>query len=291
MATLAYCRDLLAVGAISWLASVLSGCCPEDANCEPAVSNERTNVETVSLPETWTGGAYRSFRIIVTTGPYRIDEFALDQLRSTMAEQAGLEVLVQEGTDTGLSGISKVDSAEIIAAGKAQIPDGNDAVLVIVVVQDSTAPDAAYGFIDHDTDSDGRPFAVLGLHRASIYRISFGPLKATDIEAGTVLHEVGHWLGVPARDFHTSANDAVHCTCARCVMFKGNRVGICAIRANLCTGYPLRFCQDCAEELAEARRRRDGVNGIPQRSATAPSPVRMPRYLSRGNRSYPTSLK
>ena len=59
-----------------------------------------------------------------------------------------------------------------------------------------------------------------------------------------------------ARDHHISTVDYQHCTNANCVMFKGSRITPCAIQANLLTGLPMHFGPECAEELAEMRRRR-----------------------------------
>ena len=230
------------------------GCCG-DPQCEPPLSHERTPVADACLPDAWTRGDLRSFRVVVATGPYRLSEFAVAHLRNVMSEQAGLEVEIVEGTDTGLPGSGVLNDEDVISAGRAQIPPGDDAALVIVVVGDTTFPDATYGFIDWERGS--RPTAVVGLHRAPAARITVGVISLEVIEAVIVVHEVGHWLGVPARDFHVSFLDGSHCTNARCVMFKGSRVGPCAVLANLCTGVPMRYCSDCEAELAEMRRRRE----------------------------------
>ena len=232
----------------------LGGGCPQGSQCEPAMSAQVTSVAEARLPAAWCRPESSRFRVVVATGPYRVSDAALANLVAVMREQAGLAVEVVEGADTGLPAAGLVGGAAAVAAGQTQIPPGHDAVLVVVVVDDTDYPGATYGFIDYGYA--GRPTAVTVLHRAPVATGGIGPIPADGVESATLVHEVGHWLGVPARGFHTSALDGSHCTNARCVMFKGSRVGPCAILANLCTGVPVRFCEDCAAELAEMRRRR-----------------------------------
>jgi predicted Zn-dependent protease len=231
------------------------GCCDSDPQCEPAVSSVRTDVSSARLPAMWTQTSVRSFRIVVATGPYRASDTAVGQLRQVMTDRAGLDVEVSEGSDTGLSGSGVLDADAVVAAGRRQIPAGTDAAAVIVTVDDTTEPDATYGFIDYR--SGMRPTAVIALHRGPIAGAAVGPFSAEAIESTVLVHEVGHWLGVPARDYHTSSIDDAHCTNARCVMFKGSRMTPCVVAANVCTGIPVTFCPDCADELGEMRRRRE----------------------------------
>lgn len=231
------------------------GCCDSDPQCEPAVSSVQTDASSVRLPAAWTQPSVRSFRIVIATGPYRASDSAVGQLRQVMTDQAGLAVEVSEGGDTGLSGSGVLDANAVVAAGRRQVPSGNDAVAVIVTVEDTTAPDATYGFIDYRSGT--RPTAVITLHRGPIAGAAIGPISAETIESTVLVHEVGHWLGVPARGYHTSSIDGSHCTNARCVMFKGSRMSPCVVAANVCTGMPVSFCPDCAGELDEMRRRRE----------------------------------
>jgi hypothetical protein len=240
--------------AIVLLTSAVGGCGP-DAQCVPPLSDERTDVGAARLPDAWTSGEVTSFQIVVTTGPYRVSDHAIEQLRAVMSDQAGLQVEITEGADTHLAESGVLDHEDVITAGRDQIPPGDQPVVVIVVVDDTTHPDATYGFIRiHNTS---RSTAVMALHRGPILDYAIGPISMETIESTVTVHEVGHWLGVPARDFHTSALDRIHCTCARCVMYKGIKYApVCVVLANLFTGIPVRFCSDCAEELAESQRRR-----------------------------------
>ena len=234
----------------------LTGGCGCDGQCVPSISDETSPVSEADLPAAWTRGDLTSFRIIVTPGPYRVGEHALEQLRSIIADQAGLDVEVVEGEETGLSDSGVLDYNDVVAAVSPQIPSGNDAVTVLVVVNDTNAPDATYGFVRYKSRT--RPTSVIVLHRGPMNATAFGPVTLDVIEATVTVHEVGHWLGVPARDFHISALDRSHCSCARCVMHKGLKYNpVCVVAANLRTGVPVRFCPDCAEELSELKRRRE----------------------------------
>ena len=230
-----------------------TGCCDADSQCEPALSEERTPVASANLPAAWARASSGTVQLVVTSAPYRASDAAVERLRTTLREQAGLEVRVLDGSDTDLRVSVVLDYQEVLAAGRRQIPDGDGAAAVVVVVESTTYPGATFGFMVDDLAA--RPTAVIGLHRGPIAAAAVGPVSSEDIEAAVLLHEVGRWLGVPARSYHISAIDGVHCTNARCVVFKGSRAGLCAVVANLCAGVPTRFCRDCAEELAELRRR------------------------------------
>ncbi len=252
-------------GYLSWIGrgiasvvivALVAGGCEGDGNAVPAVSDERTPVAEADLADAWTRGDVTSFALVATTGPHRVSDHALEKLREVMTDQAGLDVNVVAGQDTGLAAQGVLDAKEVSEAGWAQIPAGNEPAAVLVVVQNTDHGKATFGFIRYRRGGQ-RTTAVIVLHRGPMSKFAVGPISRETIEATVLVHEVGHWLGVPARDHHRSAASTSHCTHARCVMFKGikqNPVG--AVLANLRTGIPLRFCPDCAEELAEMRRRR-----------------------------------
>jgi predicted Zn-dependent protease len=243
----------------SWLTRVLTllglsawpGCTPV---CEPPLSNERTSVQDVSLPVVWTSPAGTQLTLLLTDQPYAISQAALDRVMRVLADQAGLQVNVERIADSGLPAGERLPAGEVTAVGCALPWSGSGPVVGVVTVWDTGL---GYGFIANCT-ALLRKTVVINRLRAE--RVAIGPITADDDVALTLLHEVGHWLGVPARDFHRSALDAedgsAHCTNARCVMYKGSRVGLCAILANLTTGLPFQFCEDCAEELREEQARR-----------------------------------
>jgi hypothetical protein len=228
----------------------------EEVHCIPGLSNTRTPVKDASLPAAWCSGKFRSFHVVATTGPYRVSDYALKRLRAVMDEQVGLRFDVTEGKDTGLppSGILSPDKA--VRAGWEQIPEESVPTVAIVVVEETRSANAKNGFIRYWMEP--RPTAVMVLHRGPISAMAIGGIPVERIEATVVVHEIGHWLRVPARDFHRARIDPAHCTNARCVMYKGLSANTpCVIKANLLTGIPLRFGPECAEELREMWRQRD----------------------------------
>ncbi|MGB9626753.1 MAG: hypothetical protein ACPMAQ_18015, partial [Phycisphaerae bacterium] len=89
-------------GVLVGLSVAMAGCCDEAARCEPAVSPATTPVESAILPAAWAQGDVTGFHVVATTGPYRVSDTALTALAAVMGEQAGLQVAVTEGADTGL---------------------------------------------------------------------------------------------------------------------------------------------------------------------------------------------
>ena len=111
--------------------------------------------------------------------------------------------------------------------------------------------------------------AMVVLHRGPLKKESLVTLtRFEEAEASTLVHEIGHWLGVPARDNHSSATSkrGKHCNHGACVMFKGTSA--CTVLANLAVREPTRFCPACAAELAEMARGR----GQPLEGGVTPLP-------------------
>jgi hypothetical protein len=249
-------RMIGVVGVLLAAAFAVGGCCPGEVNCAPAVSDARTPVGSANLPAGWCDPNYASFRVVATTGPYRVGDYALDRLRDVLRDQAGLGVEVLDGNDTGLPATGVLDVNQVVQAGWVQVPSTGGAAVAVVVVEKTNSTIGTYGFIRWRFSP--RPTAVMVLHRGSIQSAAFGVIPTEIIEATVVVHEIGHWLGVPARDYHRSLVDGSHCTNARCVMYKGLSVNTpCVVLANLSSGIPLRFGPECAEELGEMWGRRE----------------------------------
>lgn len=249
-------RVLAGIGLLFAGALSTGGGCEDEVQCTPAVSDTRTPVESAKLPAAWCSADFKSFRVVAATGPYRVSDYALDRLRAVMNEQVGLTFEVVEGKDTGLpaSGILSPDTAA--QAAQDQIPQDNVPTVAIVVVEETNAVNAKHGFIRYKLEP--RPTAAMVLHRGPIRAKAIAGIPVELIEATVVVHEIGHWLRVPARDFHKAQMDPAHCTNARCVMYKGLSVNTpCVLMANMLSGIPLRFGPECAEELREMWRRRD----------------------------------
>jgi hypothetical protein len=75
------------------------------------------------------------------------------------------------------------------------------------------------------------------------------------IERATLVHELGHVLGLVADPAHAQAGHPRHCSVARCVMHQpGRRAGwVNGVPALFAGRIPSRFCRRCAEDLAAAR--------------------------------------
>jgi hypothetical protein len=210
------------------------------------------------LPALWTSPEGSQLTLLLTEKPYSVSQATLDRVIHAIADQAGVQLNIQRVPDSGLPAGVPVSDYQAASIGCALPWSGSGPVAAVVTVWDTGV---GYGFID-DCGPPLRKTVVINRARAEV--IAIGPITADADVALTLMHEVGHWLGVPARDFHRSAVDAdqpvinQHCTNARCVMYKGSRVGLCGILANLTTGLPFQFCADCAAELREEQWRRGG---------------------------------
>jgi len=246
-------RNGLAVLVCGWLMGASAGC----DQCEPPVSEVKLPVDQARLSSVWSDPSHTRISVVVTERPYPLSSDAVDWLVHVLREQMGLEVDVLHGGDPGLPADGRLTADEIIAAGLAVMPETTQPAVVLIEVGQFAVADATFGFMHYENAP--RPVAVACVSRQAALDWQIGPITPDVIEAMTLVHEVGHWFEVPARDHHLSRVDHQHCTHARCVMYKGSRVGPCAVFANLLTGPPLGFCVDCVEELAEMARRRSAA--------------------------------
>ena len=223
-----------------------AGCTGPSSDCDTPLSDEPVLVTDAALPDLWIDNG--SVTILLMEGDSLVSNHSLDTLAMILLEQAGVEVeaisRIQGDSDMGALTIDEVESLGFDAA--AQNPS-NEPLIVIVKVSETTDY-PANGWISSRGD-----VAVICLeHKFMSQHI----LPEDTVEAMTLIHEFGHWLGVPARDYHT-ASDGKHCTDCRCVMQAGEEIDAQVILANLLTGPPIRFGAKCATELAEIRRRRE----------------------------------
>ncbi len=224
--------------------------CDPNPTCEPPITGERTNVEVASFPELWTRPGADGLSVLLTDAPYALADASLEPVRRVTLQQAGIEVSYQHVGDSGFPGEQTLSSNQLVRMGCVLAANGSGPRVAVITVWDSD--DGSFGFIEPCSDQTG----TIIIHRARSRDAAIGPITVEQIDALTLLHEFGHSLGVPARAYHTSSIDGEHCTNGNCVMFKGSRVNTCAVLANLSTGLPLRFCDDCAEELQEQQARR-----------------------------------
>jgi len=247
-------RDRLAVLVCGWLLIAAAGC----DQCELPVSEAELPVDQARLSSVWSNPSNARISVVVSERPYAFPTEAVDWLVHLLREQMGLEVEVLPGGDPGLPADGLLTATEIIAAGLDMMPATTHPAVVLIEVDQFAVADATFGFMHYENTPT--PVAVVCVSRQAALDRQIGPITPEVIEAMTLVHEVGHWFEVPARDHHLSSVDGQHCTHARCVMYKGSRVGPCAVLANLLTGPPLGFCPDCAEELTETARRRSLPN-------------------------------
>ncbi len=238
------------LGIIGCLSLAAGGCSPQ---CEPPVGRGEVPVGEASLSLYWSEPGHDRMTVVVADGPYRVSDAAVALLVEVLRDQAGIEVAVVEGGDTGLPDSGVLAWRDVVQAGVGLAPQTSDPVLIITVVSDTDYPTATYGFVSWQNQL----LAVMAIHGDAAQSGAVWPVTPEVIESLTVVHEAGHWLEVPARDHHLSSVDYLHCTNAQCVMYSGGRLGMCGIMANLLTGVPRGFGPACAEELAEMRRRRD----------------------------------
>jgi hypothetical protein len=236
--------------------------------CAPALSCEMQPVDKVVYPKIWTSGKYDSFRLVVTTGPYRVKDKAITRLKNVVKEQAGLDIEVIEGIDTGLPADRIISQDEAVIAAIRQIPPGDTPVVVVVAVNGAHGKGFIIDFqaylrevaknnnieLPNNLSKEVKFIGVIVLNRSSFIEHWFEDI--------VLIHEVGHWLGIPVREFHTGC-DKSHCTNGRCLMFAGKwdfPMTMRLLGANLLTGPPRQFCLYCAEELTEMRRQRETNN-------------------------------
>jgi predicted Zn-dependent protease with MMP-like domain len=242
--------DRLAVLLCGWVIGSAAGC----DQCESPISSVELPVDQARLSAVWSDPSHARLSVVVAERPYAFSSEAIDWLVRVLREQMGVEVDVVSGADAKLPADGRLTAEQVITAGLALVPNTTHPVVVLIEVGQFDVPGATFGFVHYQDASP--PVAVVCVSREAALDWQIGPITPEVIEAMTLVHEMGHWFGVPARDHHLSAVDGQHCTHARCVMYKGSRVGPCAVLANLLTGPPLGFCQDCAEELAEMARLR-----------------------------------
>jgi len=222
--------------------------------CEEPVSRERVPVEEAYLSTFWSQPGNDHLTVYVTSAPYQMPDSALDFLTTVLRDQAGIEVSVGELGDTGLPASGVLDDEEVLEVGFAMAPESTDPVVVVIEVSDTDADYATYGYMSWRESPN--PVAVVVIMRNSAEAMALGPISAEWIETVTLVHAVGHWFEVPARDYHISSEDYLHCANAQCRMARG-KIDACKVLGNLFTGIPAYFCLDCAEELAEMRRLRE----------------------------------
>jgi len=107
-------------------------------------------------------------------------------------------------------------------------------------------------------ERDGVPALMRGavLFRESIERGGLLWVSGKRIERSTLVHELGHVLGLVSNDEHKMKGNESHCTEVYCVMaVKSMRVGVANFGRLFFTGrFPEQFCKKCQADIHEAQR-------------------------------------
>lgn len=110
-----------------------------------------------------------------------------------------------------------------------------------------------YATVAHIEPSRDTLVYVVALRQSAIHRRSGFLVNRNRLWEWTLTHEIGHILGVPARNSHIWFVPGLgpHCTHPECVMYTGFDWRV--LVSGLLHGWPLDFCRHCASELREAR--------------------------------------
>jgi hypothetical protein len=81
-------------------------------------------------------------------------------------------------------------------------------------------------------------------------------IDTAKIETATIVHELGHVLGLVANPRHAHEDDEVHCTRSRCVMARpgARTMFVNALPAFFAASIPHDFGEECRADIAAARR-------------------------------------
>ena len=202
--------------------------------------------EDIAVQTVFDGHQDQTVQIVVSTTPLEPKESTLQAIQSFFKESLGLETEISR-VDFGVSSISDMTEQALFDAAKPILKQATSPMLVIITVE-HVDDFGGYGWCQggETTYKDGRsyPVAVVTLIRKDFLAKSF--------ESILLKHEVGHWVGVPARDCHLY-KDHSHCTNLRCLMMSGPGSNaprwLCGVGLSAALGPP-GFCDDCKEELA-----------------------------------------
>ena len=227
-----------------WLACLLlmavmgQGCCPPS---RVAADAPVSTIFTTGKP----------VQIVVNTQPYELTDVALSSLQSFFTDSLGLEAQVSR---VNLEDVTKSDSTQqdLFNAAVPVLKEAQAPTVVIFVVGSIRDFHGGGNCMAGETryeSGEHYPVAVVVLEHSWFLR--------KQLETYLLKHEVGHWVGVPARDFHTLKNNASHCCSLRCVMMPGPgtdplRCGLGAVLSVLFLSPP-DFCKNCKAELAQMK--------------------------------------
>jgi hypothetical protein len=226
-------RSVSAALAIS-CAVLLQGCSDNCKN-EPAVPVK---------PKFFTD---QEIQIVVHHGSPELKQSTLTSVQTFFKDTLGLDTQVS-GVDLEIpSGVIPTDR-ELFDAAKPVLEHAHAPTLVIIPVA-QVKDFQGYGWIIQGetsyTNGEKYPIAVVGLvEKDMMIRI---------IEWPVLKHEIGHWLGVPARKCHLYKDNS-HCTSLRCIMTSGPGSNVPrwlgSVGLSILFMSPPDFCDNCKYELS-----------------------------------------
>lgn len=193
----------------------------------------------------------KSVHIIVSTKPDEITDSTLDSIQSFFKDSLELQTKVTK-VGLGIPSNSDITTEELFDASTQLLKRAKQPTLVIITVE-SVKDFGGYGMmIPAETsyeNGEKYPVAVVILTRKKILSKNF--------EWQILKHEVGHWVGVPARECHVY-KDGSHCSNLRCVMTNGPGSNLprwlCGVGLSVVFLGPPDFCNDCKRELLEMKK-------------------------------------
>ena len=189
--------------------------------------------------------------IVVSTTPYEISKSTLDSIQLFFKKSLGLQTKVSK-LDLEISKRTDLTKAELFNASKKVLERAKMPTVVIITLKKAKGF-GGYGWITAaETSYDNAEKYPVGV--VTFIRKDF---IAEKYEWLTITHEIGHWIGVPARGCHIY-KDGAHCSNLRCLMTSGPGSNmprwLCSVGLSIVFLSPPDFCDDCKRELAEMKK-------------------------------------
>lgn len=189
--------------------------------------------------------------IIVNTIPFEPTKKTLDSIQSFFTDSLGLETKVSK-VELGIPPKSDITKEELLNASTDVLKQAKSPTVVIVTVK-HVKDFGGYGWLTVAETSyengEKYPVAVVTLIRKDFLVKNF--------ESLLLKHEIGHWVGVPARNCHTYKDNS-HCLSLRCLMTSGPGSNplrwMSAVGLSILFLGPPDFCDNCKQELVEMKK-------------------------------------
>lgn len=200
----------------------------------------------------------KPIHIIVNTTPCEPTKKTLNSLQQFFTDSLGLETKVSK-VDLGIPPKSDITEEELFNASKDVLKQAKSPTVVIITVK-HVKDFGGYGWVMGAETSyengEKYPVAVVTLIRKDFLVKNF--------ESVLLKHEIGHWIGLPARKCHVYKDNS-HCSNLRCLMTSGPGSNplrwMSAVGLSILFLGPPDFCNDCKQELAEIKKLHQQMRG------------------------------